>query len=146
MGSYLQGIFKPTKPQKYKGDVKNIIYRSSWELSFLSRLDLDDNVLQYSSEEVIIPYRHPISNTIRRYFVDFWVRYKDGRTLLIEIKPHKETLPPTPSSGKRKKSKKTLLNEHLTYAVNMAKWEAADKYCKKKGWEFHVFTELELGI
>lgn len=33
-----------------------------------------------------------------------------------------------------------------TYQVNLAKWEAAKKYCVKMGWEFKIVTEEELGI
>lgn len=141
----MQGTYKPTNKEKYKGDVNNITYRSSWELTYLRRLDLDENVLQYSSEEVIIPYRCPVHPTkVRRYFVDFYVKRKakDGTIIeeLIEIKPDKETRPPI---IKNKKGKR-VLKEAITYAVNEAKWEAAETYCKKKGWIFRVVTEKEL--
>jgi hypothetical protein len=36
------------------------------------------------------------------------------------------------------------LYEQLTYIQNMAKWEAAKKWCKKRGFEFTVLTEKEL--
>lgn len=141
MGKYLNGIYKPTNPQKYKGDVKNIVYRSSWELTYLRELDRDDKVLQYSSEEIIIPYHNPVSKTVRRYFMDFWVKYIDHegniREKLVEIKPHTQTLPPV----KGKKKQRTMLNEALTYETNQAKWAAADTYCKKKGWHFEIRTE-----
>lgn len=146
MASFTSGLYKPQNPQKYRGDAKNIVYRSSWELTYLRRLDTDPTVLRYSSEEVVIPYHNPISKTVRRYFVDFWVeRIVDGKTVvqLIEIKPLKETIPPVPSKTKRKK---TLLHEATAYLTNQAKWEAANKYCAKKGWTFIVLTERELGI
>ena len=139
----LQGRYKPIHPEKFKGDINNIIYRSSWELSFLSKLDSDPDVLAVSSEEVIIPYRDPVDGRVRRYFVDFWVRKKingEIREALIEIKPYNQTQPPV----KGKKSKKTMINEAFTYSLNQAKWEAARKYCKKKGWDFLVLTEREL--
>ena len=44
----LQGFYKPQNPDKYKGDVKNIVYRSSYELTYLRKLDLDPDVLEYS--------------------------------------------------------------------------------------------------
>lgn len=146
MSNYLQGLYKPTHPEKYKGDVKNIVYRSSWELTYMRRLDLDENVLKWSSESVIIPYYHPISRSIRRYFVDFWVEYKDEqqqtKRMLVEIKPASQRKPPV-NTGKKKK--KTLLKEQLTYVENQSKWEAATKYCEKKGWDFVILSEKDLG-
>lgn len=140
----MQGVYKPKNKEKYKGDVNNIVYRSSWELTYLRRLDTDDNVLEYSSEEVIIPYRCPIHPTkVRRYFVDFWVRRKtkDGVVEeLIEIKPDIQTRPPKITNKKGKR----VLKEAITYATNEAKWDAAQKYCDKKGWYFRVITEKEL--
>src|SRR5690606_32571394 len=93
----LEGRYSPLNPGKYRGDVKQIIYRSSWELSLLSRLDKDPDVLAYSSEEIIIPYRSPVDNRIHRYFTDFWVRKKvngEIREALIEVKPFVQTQPP----------------------------------------------------
>lgn len=145
MGKFMQGVFKPAHPEKYKGDVKNIIYRSSWELTYLMKLDRDENVIQYASEEVIIPYHHPVSHTVRRYFVDFWVKRKVGDQIvidLIEIKPLAQTRPPVIKKGQ---NKKTAINQGLTYLINEAKWQAADKYCNKKGWNFIILTEKEIG-
>lgn len=146
MASYMQGFYKPENPLKYKGDIKNIVYRSSWELKYLRMLDTDPNVLEFSSETIIIPYRIGNQPTLRRYFVDFWVKEKraDGtiREKIVEIKPLKETLPPAPG----KKKRKTLLREALTYEMNQAKWDAARKYAAKKGWDFVVLSEVELGI
>jgi hypothetical protein len=144
MGKWLQGTFKPFNPQKYVGNVNNIIYRSSWELSFLMRLDGDPLVLEYSSEETIIPYRLPNNPTVRRYFVDFKVKRKIGDkivTQLIEIKPSSQVAAPKPKSNK-----KTTLRESMTYIMNTEKWKAADKYCKMRGWEFIILTEKELNL
>ena len=143
----LQGFYKPQNPQKYKGDIKQIVYRSSYELSFLTRLDNDKDVIQYSSEEVIVPYRDPVDKRLRRYFCDFYVKRKLGDKIveqLIEIKPYVQTIPPVLTGTKKKK--KTLLNEVYTFALNQAKWDAARTYCARRGWEFIIMTEKELGI
>ena len=34
----------------------------------------------------------------------------------------------------------------MTGGVNEAKWKYADAYCAKKGWEWMILTEKELGI
>jgi hypothetical protein len=146
MPKYKQGQFKPSKPEKYKGDVNNIFYRSSWELKTFSILDRNPNVIEWSSEEIIIPYISPKDNKIHRYFVDIFCKLKNKNgiieTLLIEIKPLVQTSPPI----KGKRITKGFINEVLTYAVNDAKWKAAQDYCDKRGWKFKIFTEKELGI
>ena len=63
---------------------------------------------------------------------------EDKRRVIIEIKPSRETKPPRVT---KKKSQKTILYESLTYAKNMAKWDAATSFCNKRGWEFKVVTE-----
>jgi hypothetical protein len=71
--SKYKGFFKPKNPDKYMGNPTNIIYRSSWELKLMIRLDEDPSIISWGSEEVVIPYRSPIDNRIHRYFVDFIV-------------------------------------------------------------------------
>ena len=143
---YYQGKFKPKNPEKYAGDPTNIIYRSSWELKFMNWCDSSTNVLKYSSEETIIPYRCPTDNRLHRYFVDFriQIRSRDGsiKTYLVEVKPDGQTKPPVYPGRKTKR----YLTEAMTFMKNQAKWEAAVNYCKDRGWEFKIITEKELGL
>lgn len=143
-----KGKFKPLNPQKYKGDPTNIIYRSHWELMLMSRFDRNPNVLQWSSEEVVIPYRSPIDGKVHRYFTDFWVKKinkSDGKVTetLIEVKPFNQTHPPKPVKGK---PTRRMLNEIATWGVNEAKWKAAKVYCANRGWKWQIMTEYELGL
>ena len=141
-----KGKYKPSYPKKYKGDPTNIIYRSLWERKLMKYLDLNENVLEWQSEEFCIPYRSPIDNKIHRYFPDFFIKYRDtsGRikSSLIEVKPLRQCSPPP----KPKRQTKKYLNEAYEYAKNQAKWEAAREFCKDRMWEFKVMTEKELGI
>jgi hypothetical protein len=141
----MKGPFKPKNPKKYWGNVKNIIYRSSWELKYMLDLDKDPNVVLWSSEELIIPYTCPITGRFRRYYPDFYVerKTKDGliKSFVIEIKPLHQTKVPR----KKEKSYRKFLNEAQTFAVNNAKWESAQRYCKKHGHHWLVLTEKELG-
>jgi hypothetical protein len=143
---YLQGKYKPSNPEKYRGDVNNIIYRSSWERKFLYYCDTNENILEYSSEEVVIPYKSPVDNRYHRYFVDFYIKYKDVngkiKKCLIEIKPFRQTQEPKV----QKRKTKGYIYEVVEYAKNQAKWEAAKEWCLDHGWEFKVLTENELGI
>lgn len=138
----VKGRYVPRNPQKYRGDVTNIIFRSSWEAKLFRRLDNDPNVVEWSSEEIIIPYKDRSSGRFRRYFPDVWFRRRDGSEFLIEVKPLKETMPPT----KDRKTEKRYMQECVTYAKNTSKWEAARRFCENRGWQFLIITERELGI
>lgn len=142
----LTGLFKPKNPKKYRGNVKNIVYRSSWELKMMMSLDKDPNVIEWSSEEHTVSYKSPVDRKWHRYFPDMIVTKiepdKSVQTYMIEIKPKKQTQPPK-KSNKRTKS---YINEVNTWGVNQAKWTFAEEYCKKKGWKFVIMTEKELGI
>jgi hypothetical protein len=143
---FYKGIFKPKNIAKYKGDVKNIVYRSSWELKFMNYLDMHKDVLEWSSEEFFIPYRSPIDNKLHRYFPDFYVKRKDKdgkvETLIIEIKPENQTKPPE----KKSKVTKKYINEVYTWGVNEAKWKAAQEYCDDRKYKFMILTEKHLNI
>jgi|TARA_B100001564_G_scaffold256382_1_gene218279 hypothetical protein len=142
-----KGIYKPSNPKKYKGDQSNIIYRSLWERKFMNYCDLNENILEWASEEFWIPYLDPTTNRVRRYFPDFFIKYKDKtgdiRRSVIEVKPMRETLEPKATKGK---SRKTMINESMTYVKNQAKWKAAREFCADRKLEFKIMTEKELGI
>jgi hypothetical protein len=112
----------------------------------MSWLDLNDNIISWASEEVIIPYVSPVDNRFHRYFPDFLVkvRTKEGttKTMMLEVKPKKQTQPPEV----RKRVTKQYLNEVMTWGVNQAKWKAANEYCLDRGWEFKLITEDHLGL
>lgn len=141
---YKQGIFKPTKPEKYKGDASNIIYRSGWEKRVMDWCDTNPNIVAWSSEEIIIPYISPVDNRPHRYFVDFYVEAVDGRgnkqTYLLEVKPKGQTKEPTPQKRKTKR----YITEVVTWGVNQAKWKAAEEFCADRGWVFKLITEADL--
>jgi len=141
-----QGIFRPKNPKKYIGDSNNIVYRSSWECRVMNWFDQNEDIISWASEELIVPYKSPIDNRFHRYFPDFIVKVKtrDGtmKTLMIEVKPKKQTIPPEP----RKRITKQYVTEVTTYGVNQAKWKAAQEYCLDRGWEFKIMTEEHLGL
>ena len=93
-----KGKFRPKNHKKYHGDFREVIYRSSWELKFMQYCDTNKNIVRWSSEEIVIPYRSPVDNRIHRYFPDFYVKYKDIRGKMhekvIEIKPAKQVKEP----------------------------------------------------
>ena len=131
-----KGKFRPQNPKKYKGDYTKIIYRSGWELKFMNYLDRQPEVISWSSEEVIIPYKSPIDNKFHRYYPDFWVKTLKGESL-IEIKPKRQTLPPKENPKHRRR----YLKEVKTWGINSAKFAAAEQFCKSKGWEWRIITD-----
>lgn len=139
---YHQGVYRPQNPNKYRGDVSNVIYRSSWELKVMKYLDHHPQVEWWSSEETPIPYKSPLDKQIHRYFVDFRVRFKTGKEALIEVKPKVQTKPPKVPERKTK----TYYRAVTTWLVNEAKWEAAKKVCEAKDWQFIILTEDHLGV
>lgn len=137
------GTFTPKNPQKYKGSYP-IVIRSQWERLFCQWLDANEYVISWSSENIVIPYYDPVQMKRRRYFPDFWMKVRTANGIeqyVIEIKPRKETRPPT---KRGKKSKKTQLYQEATYLTNQAKFEAAQKYCRKMGYNWKILTEREL--
>jgi hypothetical protein len=143
---YLQGRYSPINPAKYNGNPRDIVFRSSWELKFFRYCDLNSSVLKWSSETTIVPYRNPFTGEFHRYFVDVSMHYKDAngvvKKILVEIKPRKETMEPVVPKRKTKK----YLQEVEKYVINKSKWEAAEAYAAKRGMQFMILTEKNLGI
>lgn len=141
-----KGRYRVSNPFKYRGNLQDIIYRSSWELKFMKWCDSNPSVLEWGSETVIIPYRSPVDNQIHRYFVDFYIRVQDkhGKVTkyLVEIKPERFTKPPEVP----KKQTKKFIDEVFQYGTNQAKWKAADEFCQHNQMKFLVLTEKDLGI
>lgn len=141
-----KGKFQPSYPKKYKGDPTNIVYRSLWERKFMVYCDLNENILEWGSEEIALPYRSPVDGKIHRYFPDFYIKVKEStgetKKYLIEIKPKKQLVKPKVP----KRQTKGYLYEVYEYAKNQAKWETAREYCKDRNWEFKVLTEDDLGV
>ncbi len=122
------------------------MFRSGWELKVQRFLDLNPNVLEWSSEETIIPYQNPLTGRISRYFVDFYAKMKDQqgniKKYLIEVKPYSQTIPPVQKNRKTK----SLMRQQAEYVKNQAKWHAATQWCQKYNQTFVILTEKQLGI
>jgi len=136
----------PRNPKKYNGDHTNIIVRSSWERKLCVWLDTEQSVIEWSSEEVVVPYISPVDLRQHRYFVDFYakIKTKDGsiKKYLIEVKPENQTREPK----KKTKITKQYINEVATWGVNQAKWSAATNYAADRGWSFLILTEKHLKV
>ena len=138
---YKQGKYIPRASRKYKGDPRNINYRSSWEYKFMKWCESTSSVLEWGSEEIAIPYISPVDGRSHRYFPDFYVKI-GKKKYIVEVKPFRQTQEPKT----QKRHTKRYITEVLTWGVNKAKWKAARKFCDTHSWEFMLITEKELKI
>lgn len=144
-------IYHPKNVKKYVGNPCYAVVRSSWELIFFRWCDNNPAIVEWCSEPMGIGYIDPTERgpsgapKKRRYFPDAVIKVlnKEGGVdcWLVEIKPEKETRPPSPG---RTKSSKTKIHEAKTWATNSAKWRAAEEYCRRRGWYFRILTEKHL--
>ena len=144
---YYKGKFRPDQPEKYKGNTRNIIYRSMWERRFMIYLDRNENIIEWGSEELSIPYKSPVDGKIHRYFPDFYVKVKQYdhtiKEYLVEIKPKNQVTPPKKNPNRKTKSWHYAIRE---WGKNQAKWKSATHYCQKHNMEFKVLTVNDLGL
>jgi hypothetical protein len=137
MSKFAQGAYVVKNKVKYVGKGAPR-YRSGWELAFMRFLDNNDNILQWASESISIPYRNPITGKQSIYIPDFLITYRNRNNQMvaevIEIKPKKQSVVES----------KMKANERATVAVNYAKWDSATKWCRKQGLLFRVITEDDM--
>lgn len=137
MSKFAQGLYTLKNPQKYVGK-KTPRYRSGWEHAFMRFCDTNENIIQWASESITIPYRNPLTGKQTIYVPDFLVMYKtkhnQTRAELIEIKPKKQSVIEAKQSAR----------DRAAVAVNYAKWDAATKWCSRQGLIFRVITEDDI--
>lgn len=134
---FQQGTYVVLNPHKYAG--KGVPkYRSGWELAFMRFCDSNDHIITWSSESLIIPYRNPLTGKPTRYIPDFLIQYRNKHnqvvTEVIEIKPKKQSILESKASNR----------DRAIVAVNYAKWDAAQKWCRRNGLTFRVVTEEDI--
>lgn len=138
MAKFAQGRFAMKHPEKYVGK-KSPLSRSSWEFVFMRMLDENPSVLNWASESIQIPYQDPLTGRYTIYVPDFFMVYmdKNGKkhAELIEVKPASQTF--------REQVGKSAYNQQQ-YIKNLAKWEAAQAWCKQQGIVFRVINEGDI--
>lgn len=138
---FKQGFFTPKHPEKYIGDVTKIRYMSSYEFEAHTFFDNNPNVIRWGSEPIAIPYVKPTDGKIHKYYPDYYVEFKDKngeiKKELIEVKPLAQTRTP-------RGNRKHILYEQVTHAVNIAKWQACQDWCRQHGVSFRIVTEKSI--
>lgn len=138
MSRFAQGKFQPRHPEKYVGN-RAPRYRSSWELTFMQTCDSHPSIIKWASESIHIPYRCPITGKQTIYVPDFFIQYVDKNNKIhleiIEVKPSNQTIREKVSRSK---------TDQIEFARNIAKWRAAQAWCKAKGLTFRVVNERDI--
>jgi hypothetical protein len=137
MKKFAQGVYVVKNAQKYVGR-GSPRYRSSWEWAFMNFCDSNDHILQWASESISIPYRHPLTGKQTIYVPDFFITYRGRdnqvRAELIEIKPKKQSIVESKANSR----------DRAVVAVNYAKWDAAQRWARRNGVVFRVITEDQM--
>jgi hypothetical protein len=95
MSKFAQGTYQVKNAEKYvgKGTPR---FRSGWEHAFMRFCDNNDNILQWASESITIPYRNPITGKHSIYVPDFLITYRTRQNTMvaeiIEIKPKNQSI------------------------------------------------------
>lgn len=137
MSKYAQSTYVVKNKEKYVGR-KSPFYRSSWECTFMMFCDNNPSVIQWASEPFMVPYRNPFTGKNTIYVPDFMIVYVDRNgqkhAEVIEVKPTKEIAMENARS----------VRDRAAVALNMAKWAAANEFCKQYGMKFRVVTESDI--
>ncbi|WNR43008.1 TnsA endonuclease N-terminal domain-containing protein [Paenibacillus roseipurpureus] len=97
-----------------------IHWESFLERNFIRLADFDQQVDEIFYQPVCI--RYSLNGKKHKYFPDFKLILKDGRVFIIEVK-----------ALRFKNSPK-----------NVIKYEVGRKFCEAQGWNYEVFTEVEI--
>ena len=128
---YKQGFYLLKNPEKYRPAVDKTMnpaslpfFRSSYEYKFYKWVDENEDIEYWGTESISIKYYDTQKNKIRRYYPDVFLKFKDGKKMIVEIKPASQ----------------------CKMQNNLDKWESARNYARQIDAKFIVLTEKELGI
>ncbi len=86
-------------------------------------LDENPDVVSWSYEKLIIEYVSNVkTKKVRKYYPDFQVEYRDGKKVVIEIKPSRK----------------------LQQAIVVKKINAVTQWCAIHNLTFKILTEIDL--
>lgn len=156
---YKQGLYIPVNKEKLiKANTEGgVYYRSGLEKKMMIYLDQNSRILRWSAEYIRVPYKKTEWNanlkdfetTEHTYYPDFYyeLQRQDGSTsrVVAEVKPYSETIEPTIKENMTGKQMKNLEYALKMYNKNLQKWKYMIEYCERKGFEFIIITEKNLG-
>jgi len=150
------------KNGKMPGVHSKITFRSSWESIFANWCDIEDNVIEWGSECIEIPYFSQIDNRKHKYVTDFIVLTRNKHTgkiekWLVEVKPACQVPQLNecgaiifPELNKKKKLTQKRIDAWQercnVLRRNHEKWTEARKWASLHGYVFKIITQEELGL
>jgi len=137
---FVQGYFPLNEAKKYQGPGP-IIYRSSWEKKFCIYCERNPEIIAWSSESLSLKYFNSLDSRYHTYFPDFIVKLRDGRTVMIEVKPKAQLKKPEAPKRKTQKAIESFKWAYEAWVTNMCKKKAAEEFCKARNWEYMLVTE-----
>ena len=144
-----QGVYTLIFPNKYNGPLTEggVLYRSSWESRMFYYMDNNVNIVEWSSEALVIPYVFKLDGKVHKYYPDIVCKVNTNNGIkkyIIEIKPEKQTMEPKKPKNRSLSRKKRYESEMFTFIKNSNKWDAAHQYAEKNGYEFKLLTETTI--
>lgn len=153
-----RGVYKLLNPEKLIPPFDNYMnstflnetgdlcveFKSSLEMRAFKYADFNKFIKKWALEPFSIPYIKPTDNKRHRYYPDLFLEFMNGEKFIVEIKASSERTKPVPPMRKTVSTVQRYAKDCLTYATNCAKWQAAEQFCKLRGYHFTVLTEKEL--
>ncbi len=149
-----QGWYKILNPEKFVKPIDehmksykdgHVNFKSRLELKAIKYADYNKFVVRWSLEPFHVKYLKPTDGKIHRYFIDLFLEFQTGDKFIVEIKSKGETVPPKPPKNKTQKALVNYQRALQTYAINEAKWKAANEFATQQKMKFIILTEDELG-
>lgn len=142
---YAQGYYRLVNKAKYLNLKENIIYRSSYELTLCRICDTSPQIVKWQSEPFGVPYFDPVKQKNRMYYPDFLIviQGEDGTLskLVVEVKPTNFLTKPQKPVSVTAQTMKTYNFKLGVYVTNMAKFQAAKKFCESRGMRYSFLNE-----
>jgi len=142
---FRQGLYKVIHPEKYVGDVNNVIYRSGWEKKFCIYCDNQPSIIEWSSEPFKIKYLNGSTFKEHTYYTDFYIKIQDSsdksKKYIVNINQESQNKKPEIQSKRTLKALNSYKYNLDQYVKNQSKWVEAKRACEDAGFEFMVITE-----
>ena len=108
--------------------------------------DHTEKVVEWSSEEIAIPYRSPKDNRYHLYFPDFYMKVRNTngsiQSYLVESEPKAQVEGPQSSS----KEDQTIPNGGRDLCHQPSEMGSSERILQGQLWQFKIITERELKV
>lgn len=147
---YDTGIgMKLVNPQKYLGDPKKILIRSSYERKFFKECDLDEKIAKWTSEPewLKVKYISPLDDKWHSYYPDVYCeKIIRGKTVkfLIEIKPSEYLKKPKKPTKMTRSAEISYQKKLKRFIIIATKKKYAEAFAKANDMVYLFLTERHI--